>query len=204
MIACLSPNGQNLTRGNEPPTRLAGRDGRGHQRARARAVPARPGTIAAASSTGNHCSSIMIEPKRGGVFAGLHENGGLYYSADGGETWERRMNGITIDHVFSVALRASRREHRALRGNRAGVDLPQRRLRRDVGRADRASKKRPIATSGSFPGKPHIPHVKSITVEPRRSEHDLGAGVEQGDLLQHDRRRRDLDRTERLLQARRS
>ena len=51
---------------------------------------------------GKHIGSLMVEPRRGGVFAGAHD-GGLYFSGDDGATWEKRMNGIDIEHVYSLA-----------------------------------------------------------------------------------------------------
>ena len=100
MIACLSPNGQNQDTGNSPATRLLVATLKGINILE-RDKPGAPWTDRGRVMDGHHCSSIMIEPKRGGIFAGMH-SGGLYYSADGGKTWEERTNGITIDQVFCV------------------------------------------------------------------------------------------------------
>lgn len=180
MIACLSPNGQNTCRGDAPPSKLLVATVTGIsvlERERAGA----PWTNRGVRLEGKHCGSLMLEPRRGGVFAGFHENGGLYYSADGGETWERRMNGITIDHVFSLAY--------AHEGERivlyAGTEPASIFRSDDYGASwveQPGIKEAPGREKWVFPGKPHIPHVKSISVslaDPRT----LWALVEQGALL---------------------
>ena len=86
MIACLSPNGQNINESKVPATRLLVATLRGItvlERANASA----PWMDRGRKLDGHHCSSLMIEPRHGGVFAGMH-SGGLYFSPDGGETWE--------------------------------------------------------------------------------------------------------------------
>ena len=73
-----------------------------------RAQPGAPWTDRGRTLDGHHCSSIMIEPRRGGVFAGMH-SGGLYYSADGGETWELRVERHHDRARVLARLRAPRR-----------------------------------------------------------------------------------------------
>src|ERR1044072_4023036 len=98
MIACLSPNGQNLNTGDAPPNPLLGATLRGINVLQ-RSAPGPPWVDAALRLEGQHCSSLMSEPRRGGIFAGMH-SGGLYFSGDGGETWEPRADGITVPHVY--------------------------------------------------------------------------------------------------------
>ncbi len=129
---------------------------------------------------GHHCSSLMVEPRRGGVFAGMH-SGGLYFSFDGGATWEKRSDGITIDHIFSLGhahrgdetvLYAGTEPASMFRSNdygRSWVELPG--VKETKGRE-----------KWSFPSPPHQAHVKTMTVDPRHPE-IIYAGVEQGDLL---------------------
>jgi photosystem II stability/assembly factor-like uncharacterized protein len=179
MIACVSPNGQNVCRGNEPPTRLLVATVKGVS------VLERPSASAPWVDRGrtlddHHMSSIMIEPKRGGVFAGAH-SGGLYYSADGGMTWAPSMNGITIDHVFCVGY--------AHHGERivlyAGTQPASMFRSDDYGKSwveQPGVKETEGRDKWSFPSPPHDAHVKAMTID----EHDpnvIYAGVEQGDLL---------------------
>jgi photosystem II stability/assembly factor-like uncharacterized protein len=179
MIACLSPNGQNLNTGNAPPTRLLVATLRGVsvlERDRLGAIWADRGL----RLEGQHCSSLMIEPRRGGIFAGMH-SGGLYFSPDGGTTWEARADGITIPHVFSlgyahrgndVVLYAGTEPASMFRSDDYGkswVELPG--VKETKGR-----------DKWSFPGPPHKAHVKTMTIDARNPS-VIYAGVEQGDLL---------------------
>ena len=100
MIAVLSPNGQNLRFGDEPPLRLLVATLRGVS-VLERASPDASWIDRGRTLDGHHCGSLMIEPRRGGVFAGMHD-GGLYFSGDGGETWELRAQGLTEENVFSI------------------------------------------------------------------------------------------------------
>src|SRR5580704_17144064 len=100
MIACLSPNGQNRRTGDDAPTRLLVATIKGVNLLE-RSGPGAPWSDRGRTLDGHHISSIIIEPRRGGVFAGAH-SGGMWTSADGGETWTPCMNGVTIEHVFSL------------------------------------------------------------------------------------------------------
>jgi photosystem II stability/assembly factor-like uncharacterized protein len=180
MIACLSPNGQNTTRGNDAVTKLLVATVEGIS-VLERERPERAWQNRGHKLEGKHCSSIMIEPKRGGIFAGFHENGGLYYSGDGGETWERRMNGLTIDHVFSIAyahhgdkvvLYAGTEPASIFRSDDYGLTWVE----------QTGVKEAPDRDKWLFPGKPHIPHVKSITVS-LADPNMVWALVEQGALM---------------------
>src|SRR6516225_12456595 len=51
---------------------------------------------------GQHISSIIFERTSGTMFAGAFF-GSVHASADGGKTWERRDNGITVHDVYSLA-----------------------------------------------------------------------------------------------------
>jgi photosystem II stability/assembly factor-like uncharacterized protein len=179
MIACLSPNGQNLNHGDAPPTRLLVATLRGvnvQERARPGAAWADRGR----TLDGHHCSSLMIEPRRGGVFAGMH-SGGLYFSPDGGETWAPRARGITIEQVFSLGyahhhnrtvLYAGTEPASLFRSDDYGetwTELPG--VKETKGRE-----------KWSFPSPPHDAHVKTMTIDPR-DPNVIYVGVEQGDLL---------------------
>lgn len=179
MFACLSPNGQNLNRGDAPPTRLLVATLRGINLLE-RASPAASWADRGRTLDGHHCSSLMIEPRRGGVFAGMH-TGGLFFSADGGETWEPRSRGITIKEVFSVAyahhgdkvvLYAGTEPASVFRSDDYGLTwIEQPGVKETKGRE-----------KWSFPSPPHHAHVKMMAVDPR-DPNVIYAGVEQGDLL---------------------
>lgn len=179
MIACVSPNGQNVCRGNEPPTRLLVATVKGVS-VLERSSASSPWADRGRTLDEHHMSSIMIEPKRGGVFAGAH-SGGLYYSADGGMTWELRMNGITIDHVFCVGY--------AHHGERivlyAGTQPASMFRSDDYGKSwveQPGVKETEGRDKWSFPSPPHDAHVKAMTID-ERDPNVIYAGVEQGDLL---------------------
>ena len=179
MIACLSPNGQNLNKGDAPPTRLLVATLRGITLLE-RANPTAPWIDRGRTLDGHHCSSLMVEPRRGGIFAGMH-SGGLYYSADGGDTWALRMEGITIKHVFCVAY--------AYHGDKivlyAGTE-PASMFRSDDYGLTWVEQPGVKETKGrdkwSFPSPPHQAHTKTMTIDPR-DPNVIYAGVEQGDLL---------------------
>jgi photosystem II stability/assembly factor-like uncharacterized protein len=179
MIACLSPNGQNLNRGEAAPTRLLVATLRGINLIE-RARPGAAWTDRGRTLDGHHCGSLMIEPKRGGIFAGMH-SGGLYFSADGGTTWAKRDRGISIEQIFSlgyahhgdkVALYAGTEPASMFRSDDYGeswIELPG--VKETKGR-----------DKWSFPSPPHLAHVKTMTIDPRDPD-TIYTGVEQGDLL---------------------
>jgi len=178
MIACLSPNGQNLQKGDEQPTRLLVATVRGVNLIE-RERPGAPWNDRGRTLDGHHISSIMIEPRRGGVFAGAH-SGGLYFSGDGGETWERRMNGITIEHVFSLGY-AYQGDEIALY---AGTEPASMFRSVDYGQSwteQPGIKNTEGRDKWVFPAPPHLAHTKSMVIDPH-DPYVIYAGVEQGDL----------------------
>jgi len=179
MIACLSPNGQNLNNGDAPPNRLLVATLRGVT-VLERTRPGAPWSDRGRKLDGHHCSSLMIEPRHGGVFAGMH-SGGLYYSADGGETWTPRSQGISIAQVFCLGYA----HHPKATVLYAGTE-PASMFRSDDYGETWTEQPGVKETKGrekwSFPSPPHFAHVKTMTIDPRNPE-IIYAGVEQGDLL---------------------
>jgi photosystem II stability/assembly factor-like uncharacterized protein len=179
MMACLSPNGQNLSALDEPPSRLLVATLRGVALLD-RAGPHAPWAARGLRLEGHHCSSLLIEPRRHGIFAGMH-SGGLFFSADGGETWEPRARGLSVQHVFSlgcadlsgdVVLYAGTEPAALFKSEDYGLswtELPG--VRETKGR-----------DKWSFPSPPHHAHVKTMTID-ARDPRTIYAGVEQGDLL---------------------
>jgi photosystem II stability/assembly factor-like uncharacterized protein len=179
MIACLSPNGQNLCFGDAPPTRLLVATIRGIN-ALERSDAGASWTDRGRTLDGHHCGSIMIEPGRGGIFAGMHD-GGLYYSADGGETWELRTNGLTIEHAFSIGY--------AQRGDAVALYVgtePASVFRSDDYGASWTEQTGIKENDGRdkwvFPSPPHLAHTKFLTID-RNDADTIYAGVEQGALF---------------------
>jgi photosystem II stability/assembly factor-like uncharacterized protein len=179
MIACLSPNGQNLNEGDSQPTRLLVATLQGIT-VLERARPSAPWVDRGRKLDGHHCSSLMIERRRGGIFAGMH-SGGLYFSGDGGETWESRSHGITIEQVFCVGcthkgsatvLYAGTEPASVFRSDDYGESwTEQTGIKESKGR-----------DKWSFPSPPFQAHVKTMTMDPR-DPNVIYAGVEQGDLF---------------------
>jgi photosystem II stability/assembly factor-like uncharacterized protein len=188
MIVCLSPNGPSEHRCDAAPTRLAvatldgavilERTERGAAWEVARRVLA-----------GHHVGSLLYEPKFGGLFAGAHDSrqygvadpGGLYYSADGGATWERRTEGLTIEHVYSLCA-AYGAEGVAIYAGTEPVSLFR---SLDYGRTWQelpAIREVPGTEKWTFPPPPHVAHTKSFLVDPRNAR-AIYAAIEQGALL---------------------
>ena len=186
MIACLSPNGLNEYRGRGPVDRLlvATIDGV--------AVIERETPVAQWSVTGRvlegvHISSLMIEPDRGGVFAGSHitrdstSPGGLYCSLDGGQTWEKRTRGLSTEHVFSVRSVVENGKAVVYVGTEpAGLFRSE-----DYGKTWHdlpALRTVPNNDKWMFPSPPHVAHAKTMAFDPRDPK-TIYVGVEQGALL---------------------
>lgn len=131
-----------------------------------------------------HFSSLLYEPNSKLLFGGCHgygEAGGLYASADQGRTWEKRTNGLTNDHVYTIA--------RAEQGGRvtlyAGTEPPALFRSDDLGQSWTelpALRGVPGTDKWTFPPPPHIAHVKCMTVDPKAPD-TLYVLVEQGALL---------------------
>lgn len=178
MIAVLSPNGQNVRRGATPPSRLLV--------ATLRGVTLLERTPTGWSDRGRvldgvHCSSLLVLPDADVVVAGTH-SGGLFVSDDGGTTWERRTNGLEIEHVFSLACAPRPDGGTTLYAGTQPVGVFR---SDDLGRnwtALPGIAAMPGREKWWFPGPPHQPHVKTLAVHPE-DPRIIYAGVEQGALL---------------------
>lgn len=53
---------------------------------------------------GQHVSALVHDEKTGLLFAAMHFTGGLLVSADGGETWEPRNNGLQSEHAYCLLV----------------------------------------------------------------------------------------------------
>jgi photosystem II stability/assembly factor-like uncharacterized protein len=130
---------------------------------------------------GKHISALMITPD-GTLFAGAHkDDGGIQVSSDGGKTWEPRNEGLQSRNVYSMnyveadgGLRVfagtePAHLHRSTDLGQHWEDLP---AIRDV----------PTVDQWTFPGPPHIAHVKHINFDPRDPE-IIYASIEVGGAL---------------------
>jgi photosystem II stability/assembly factor-like uncharacterized protein len=165
ITAYLSPNGDNLTRASGPATCLKVATIRGV------ATLTRSGPKAAWRHENTaledfHIGSLLFEPVSGRLFAGAHENQGLWVSDDGkGESWRPSKAGLTQTHVYALAQRSSGHKatlylgtqpvavYRSVDFGESWTELP-------------AIQQVPDRDKWTFPGPPHIPHVKSFTVHP--------------------------------------
>jgi photosystem II stability/assembly factor-like uncharacterized protein len=122
----------------------------------------------------------MVEPRRGGLFAGVHD-GGLYLSVDGGETWERKMRGITQEHVFTLA--STERDGQIVLY--AGTEPAHLFQSTDYGETWEelpSLRAVPDTEHWTFPAPPNIAHVKNLTFVPG-DDRMMYACIEQGALL---------------------
>jgi photosystem II stability/assembly factor-like uncharacterized protein len=179
MVACVAPNGPTEYRDESPCTRLhvgtadgvvtLTRDGAGSAwKATAHTLP------------GRHISSLLFEPKRGGLFAGVHD-GGLWASVDGGQTWQRKMQGISEEHVFTLAS-AERDGQIVLYAGTEPAHLFESRDYGETWRELSSLRDVPETEQWTFPAPPNIAHVKNLTFDPR-DDQLMYACIEQGALL---------------------
>src|SRR5437763_17129286 len=101
MDACIAPNGPTDYRDQSPCTRLHVGTADGVVTL-TREAPGQAWNTTAQTLPGGHISSLMFEPTRGGLFAGVHD-GGLYASSDGGQIWDAQLRGITQEPFFTLA-----------------------------------------------------------------------------------------------------
>ncbi|HWE76617.1 MAG TPA: hypothetical protein VG328_25860 [Stellaceae bacterium] len=179
MTICLSTNGQIVFDEPGPPIRLIVATLNGAQileRDRPGAAWRRVGL----ALSGKHVSALLVAPDQRDIFAGVHD-GGLYYSGDDGQSWERRTAGIGIEHVFSLAA-VRDTEGVAIYAGTEPVSLFR---SRDSGRSWRelpAIRQVPGTETWIFPAPPHSAHTKALAIDPRDPSH-IYVAVEQGALL---------------------
>jgi photosystem II stability/assembly factor-like uncharacterized protein len=177
MTVCLSPNGVSVSEGGAPPEKLLVGTANGIA-----CLERRHGDeaweLARHALEGEHISSLLVEPERGGLFAGTYAHG-LFVSDDGGHAWRE---SLTSPHeVYTVAARKRNGGLTLYVGTEPAhlfcsddygqqwQDLPALRAVPDV-------------DTWTFPAPPHAAHVKSLALDPRDSE-TMYACVEQGALL---------------------
>jgi photosystem II stability/assembly factor-like uncharacterized protein len=176
--ACLAPNGMSVFRGDASATKLLVGTAQGV--ALLERVPGKEWKLSGTTLEGKHVSSLLLEPVNGGVYAGIHR-GGVFFSPDGGRTWEERSDGITLDHVYSLVY--------AIEEGRpivyAGTEPPSLFRTRDEGRNWEELpgwREMPGKEKWVFPMPPKIPHAKTLAVDPR-DPGTIFVGVEQAGLF---------------------
>ena len=176
---CLSTNGRISAASSETPTMLLVATAEGicaFERAELGAPwrPRRRDIL-----PGRHPSALLYEPRSGLLFAGLHYQGGVLASEDGGESWTARNNGLESGHVYTLA--AQELADRIILY--AGTEPAMVYRSEDLGRswqALRAMREVPDTDKWWFPHA--VPHVKNIAFHPAAPD-TLYVCVEQGDLL---------------------
>ena len=129
---------------------------------------------------GEHISSIIFEPMSGTMFAGAFF-GSVHASSDGGKSWERRDNGMTIHDVYSLASTVVAGKVRVY----AGTQPAHLFVSEDLGlhwSEIPSLRNVPSAAQWSFPAPPHVAHTKFITFDPHDSQ-TIYACIEQGAFL---------------------
>jgi photosystem II stability/assembly factor-like uncharacterized protein len=114
------------------------------------------------------------------VFAGTHE-GGVFISEDGGKRWQPRSAGLSSDDIYCLTYSANNGSARIY----AGTEPARLFFSDDSGESWTelpALRSVPSVEKWTFPGPPHIAHVKNVTFDPRTSS-TIYAGIEVGGLL---------------------
>jgi photosystem II stability/assembly factor-like uncharacterized protein len=187
MIACLSPNGATSFTLGAPPTSLLVGSSTGVVRFR-RADADQPWRQVGTELAGKHIGALVSAPG-GRVFAGSHHGGGLFRSEDDGVSWSRIGEEIVATDIFSLALMESGSGSTLLAGVEP-VSLYRSDDWGDTWREEPSISHQPGGELWSFPPPPHLPHLKSITVDPSAPNTFYGC-VEQGALLKTENGGRD-------------
>lgn len=112
-----------------------------------------------------HISALMIEPRSGLIFAGAHQ-GSLYASSDLGKSWEPRDRGLTQKDVYCLNSVVQDDKVKIY----AGTEPAHLFESEDLGETWHELTSLlsvPSVSKWTFPGPPHLAHVKNITFDPR-------------------------------------
>jgi photosystem II stability/assembly factor-like uncharacterized protein len=176
---CLSPNGVDVYNLDHPPDSLMVATMDGVIELRAQGAGSQ-WTAINHSLDGLHVSSLMSEPGRGALFAGMHGEG-LFRSLDGGASWEASAEGLTVAHIFTLSF-DRRGEAVTLFAGTEPAHLFRSRNGGDTWEELKGLRAVSGQEKWSFPPPPHIAHVKHVTADPR-DERVLYVCIEQGALL---------------------
>jgi photosystem II stability/assembly factor-like uncharacterized protein len=137
-------------------------------------------SVSSSSLKGCHISSLIMDPASALMFAGVHK-GPVYTSANLGETWQLRDQGLTQRDVFSLASTNIGGKVKLY----AGTEPAHLFESDDLGQSWReilSFRTLPSLPNWSFPAPPHIAHVKNITFAPGDPT-TIYVSVEQGGLF---------------------
>lgn len=127
-----------------------------------------------------HVSALMVEPRKGTIFAGTHGDG-IYASEDGGVSWERRDRGVEFLNIYSLNFVEVGDEVRLY----AGAEPAHLYVSSDLGRGWEelpTIRSVPSVPEWTFPAPPHEAHVKHINFDPRSAD-VIYASIEVGGAL---------------------
>jgi photosystem II stability/assembly factor-like uncharacterized protein len=180
MISCLSPNGQTRFELDRSPTRLlvGSASGVAHLR---RSDAGGRWEEESRSLVGKHIGALTNVPG-GWIVAGCHAGGGLHRSRDNGNSWESVGQSIAATDVFSLAVLETAGSPPVILAGTEPVNLY---CSDDLGKTWREMPSitaLPGAEDWTFPPPPHIPHLKSMTID-GGAANSFYACVEQGALL---------------------
>jgi photosystem II stability/assembly factor-like uncharacterized protein len=132
------------------------------------------------SLSGSHVRAIIFEPESGLTFAGGYGSS-VHVSADYGRTWKRSGDGLSEDDVWSLG---AVRLHGRVRLY-AGTQPPRLFYSDDMGQHWRelpGVRNVPSIKHWTFPGPPHIAHLKHLSFDPDDAA-TMYASIEVGALL---------------------
>lgn len=112
---------------------------------------------------GCHISVLLVEPKSGTLFAGVHK-GGIQVSTDGGNTWEQRERGLTQKNIFSMCASSAGTATRIY----AGTEPAHLFVSEDLGENwTELPSLREIesVSTWTFPAPPHQAHVTNLAID---------------------------------------
>ncbi|WP_221893052.1 WD40/YVTN/BNR-like repeat-containing protein [Parasphingopyxis marina] len=186
MPICLSPNGKTEYAGSAPPDELIVGTLRGIH------FFERTGGTWECRRTALdhlHISALLHEPESGKLFAGCHgygEAGGLFVSDDGGAHWDKCVEGLVHEHIYTIA--AQKRPDGIVLY--AGTEPPGLFRSVDLGASWEELPgilKVPGTDKWTFPPPPHIAHVKQVAFHPNHPD-TVYVLIEQGAVLKSEDR----------------
>ena len=128
----------------------------------------------------HHIHALLFEPESNTWFAGV-SHGGIFASTDGGATWERRDAGVSEDNIYSLSKATVNGKVRLF----AGTEPAKLFISDDLGGSwtEKPHFRNDVDTSEwTFPGPPHMAHLKHINFAPGNPHTILGS-VEVGGLF---------------------